>query len=145
MEHQLHLLLRHQPFFKNIEFEGIGSLAKFYPKFYKVLKMTSSLLPNSFAIENPQPSLLEDLLVAIITPGFGPRLVAIVNASLLLLIAVTIWMAWQVDRYYEQASELLPLLYVGVVLAIGLLLSFNYFAQVKLTRTSEKKMEEKTE
>ena len=80
--------------------------------------MTSSLLPNSFAIENPQPSLLEDLLVAIITPGFGPRLVAIVNASLLLLIAVTLWMAWQVDRYYEQASELLPLLYVGPLVKV---------------------------
>ena len=100
---------------------------------------SSSPLSNAFAIENPQPSLLEDLLVAIITPGFGPRLVAIVNASLLLLIAVTIWMAWQVDRYYEQASELLPLLYVGVVLAIGLLFSFNYFAQEK------KKMEEKSD
>jgi len=57
-------------------------------------------------------------------------------------------MAWQVDRYYEQASELLPLLYVGVVLAIGLLFSFNYFAQVKFTNENDyekKKMEEKSD
>jgi hypothetical protein len=100
-------------------------------------------LSNAFAIENPQPSLLEDLLSAIINPGFGPRLVAAVNASLIVLIGVTLWMGWQLDQYYEQASELLPLLYVGVALAIGLLLSFNYFVQLRNASSDDGKPQTK--
>lgn len=100
---------------------------------------SSSTLTSAFAVSNPQPSLLEDLLSAIITPGFGPRLVAAVNASLLVLIAVTLWMGWQLDQqYYEEASELLPLLYIGVAIAVGLLLSFNYFAHLQFNSSANK-------
>jgi hypothetical protein len=52
-------------------------------------------------------------------------------------------MGWQLDQYYEQASELLPLLYVGVALAIGLLLSFNYFVQLRNASSDDGKPQTK--
>ena len=86
----------------------------------------AAAVASAFALPPPPATLLDSVLQSIVTPGAGPGLVAAVNGSLLLFVAATAWIAWQLDDAFAR-RELLPLLGVGAALALCLLAAFNTF------------------
>lgn len=75
-------------------------------------------LPSAPAA-SPSPTLLDAIWESIVTPGAGPGLIATINGALLVLLAVCAYFA---------ASGVVPThLAVLAALAVGLLVSFNWF------------------
>ena len=89
----------------------------------------ASAVSRAFALPPPAPTLLDGVLASALSPGAGPGLVAAVNASLLVMLAATGWIAWTLDGEFAR-RELLPLLGVGAALAAGLLVAFNVFVSL---------------
>ena len=62
----------------------------------------ASAVSRAFALPPPAPTLLDGVLASALSPGAGPGLVAAVNASLLVMLAATGWIAWTLDGEFAR-------------------------------------------
>lgn len=71
---------------------------------------------------DPNPTLVDQIWDSIVTPGVGPGIIAFVNASLLVLIAVVLYCAY---NGYETEHMM-----VLLVLSVVMLAVFNWYVHI---------------